>query len=101
MLLSDVLNPLSFYLDAVDTSAWEKAESGGSIGQYDAPFMPLLAPWIIVGPILAFVALSPSAQTLVLLACMVASFALYGGVALYYYRRVQHHRRSRGTNNGR
>lgn len=92
-------NPLTFYFDMVDTSAFEKAQRDGWIGQYDAPFAPLLAPWTIGGPVLAIGWLPPSYREGILLACIALSFALYGGVAVFYDRRVQQHRRESGTGN--
>jgi len=89
-----VVNPLSFYLDTLDTSAFEKAESGGAIGQYDAPFLPLIAPWLIAGPVLALAPLSSKGQLVVFVTSLVISFTLWVSAALFYYRRVQKYRRN-------
>lgn len=90
-----VVNPLRSYLDAVDTSAFEKAESGGSIGQFDAPLLPLVAPWIMSGPVLALVRLSSDEQFAVFVASMVMSFTLWASAAWFYYRRVTKYRHTR------
>jgi hypothetical protein len=85
-------NPLSFYLDTVDTSAFDKAQSGQPIGQYDAPFLPLIMPWVIGGPVLAFAHLSEVINFVIIVVCMAASMCCWAAGTIFYYRRVKRHR---------
>ena len=85
-------NPFRFYIELVDGSAFDKAESGQKLSQFDVPVLPLLFPWVGAAPMLAFLSLSPSWQTAVFTAGCASSVACWSGFAIFYYRRVRYYR---------
>ena len=89
--------PLGFYVELVDGAAFDKAESGETIGQFGAPILPLLFPWVLGGPALAFLRLSKNWSDVVFGATIAASIVCWCGFAFFYYRQVQRYRKQLGT----
>lgn len=86
-------NPLKFYLDAVDTAALEKAKSGDAImPSSDWPFLPMVAPWVIAGPALAFLPSSSIWFAVVFAAALIGMLVSYLGFASFYTKRVKAYR---------
>lgn len=90
-------NPVKWYLELVDGDAFDKAQSGNPVSQYEAPFLPLLFPWLIGGPLLPL--LPPSSRWGI--AVFGTTFALsvlcWGAVAWFWYRRVEIYRDEKGV----
>ena len=86
-------SPARFYTELVDGAAFDKAESGERVTQYDVPVAPLLFPWVVAGPALALLRLNDFWSTIVFSTGLAASVGSWAAFALFYYRRVQHYRR--------
>jgi hypothetical protein len=86
---------LGFYLDTVDTSAFNNAVSGRA-DQWEAPVLPLVAPWIIAGPILYFMRGQQQAWFYLFTGAMILSIGAYALMMVYYYRAKRRHRESLG-----
>jgi hypothetical protein len=92
-----VQNPISFYLDMVDGAAFDQAESGEPVGQYDAPFTPLFVPWLVGVPLLALTPTSSIAWIIIAGLTLAASALCWVAVWRFYMRRVYAHRQQLGT----
>ncbi len=90
-------NPVSFYLDLLDGAASDIAEKGEAVGPYDMPLMPLLAPWVVGVPVLAF---TPRASDLWIVICAITtviSILCCTAALRFFYRRVYFYRGQFGT----
>lgn len=90
-------NPISFYLDMVDGAAFDQAESGEPVGQYDAPWTPMFVPWLVGAPVLAVTPTSSIAWLIVAGVTLAASAACWIAVWRFYMKRVYAYRRPLGT----
>ena len=90
-------NPISLYLDTVDGAAFDQAESGEPVGQYDAPFAPLFAPWLVGVPLLALTPTTSIAWVIVAALTMAASALCWIAIWRFYMKRVYAYRQQLGT----
>ena len=81
----------NLYLDAVDTKAFQNV--GTDYGSREAPILPLLAPWMIVGPLLYMLRDHQAASEYLFTGALVVSVAAYGATMWFYIRAKQRYRK--------
>lgn len=90
-------NPISFYLDFVDGAAFDQAESGEPVGQYDAPFTAFFVPWLVGVPLLAITPTSSIAWVIIAGLTLAASAICWIAVWRFYMKRVHAYRHQLGS----
>lgn len=85
-------NPIAFYIETLDTAAFNKAESGRMISQHDVPLLPTIAPWFVVGPIVALIGSENMVAGLLIMGGLILSVVGNVLTTLFYYRRVKTYR---------
>jgi hypothetical protein len=91
-------NPITVYIDSVDVAAYDKAQSGKTIyPKTDYPFFPIIAPWLIGGPLLAFLPSGGIWAMCVGSITLMLSIGGYAGFGIFFTRRVLRYRRELGV----
>ena len=86
---------LGSYLDTIDTAALSNLESGRT-DQFEAPFLPLLAPWIVAAPVLYLFRDQRNVSLCLFVGAMILSVAGYALTMVYYLHAKRRHRESLG-----